>query len=107
MNSVTSNAVYVAIGHWEVLGTDNSTWIIRGMETQDSVYLQGHFQSCTSMGSFSLPSKYRPKYVTRFYVYSGDQQKLVHVNINNNGIIDSTSGTIYGDFLVRVEKTIF
>ena len=106
MHSVTSNAVYEAIGHWEVLGTDNSTWIIRGMETQDSVYLQGHFQECTSYSSFSLPSKYRPKHVTRFYVYSGSQSKIVHVNINSNGTIDAVSGSIYGDFLVRIEKTI-
>lgn len=108
MHSVTSNAVAEALGEWETVATDNSTYIIRGIETLTGTYLQGHFQGGNNV-SIILPPKYRPKLVTRFFYFetngaSGD--RVWFANINDDGTISFPSGIIYTDFLVRIEKDI-
>lgn len=107
MQSVTSNAVAVALGQWEVLGTDNSTFIIRGMECRSGIYLQGYFQGASANLGFLLPQKYRPKVVTRFIYFTSGMDKTYFCNINSDGTFYFVAGgAVYGDFLVRVEKTL-
>lgn len=106
MNAVTSNAVAEALGQWETLVSDNRSYIIRGIETNTGVYLQGHFQGFVSSTSLTaLPAKYRPLLTTRFYYYISQTGTIYFANINSDGTITfPQGGTIYGDFLVRVEK---
>jgi hypothetical protein len=106
MQSVTSNSVAEALGEWETVATDNSTYIIRGIETITGTYLQGHFQGTSQNVSIILPLKYRPKFVTRFFYFEENNSRVYFANILSGGDFQFFGGRIYTDFLVRIEKDI-
>jgi hypothetical protein len=106
MHSVTSNSVAEALGEWETVATDNSTYIIRGIETITGTYLQGHFQGTSQNVSIILPLKYRPKFVTRFFYFEENNSRVNFANILSGGDFQFFGGRIYTDFLVRIEKDI-
>ena len=113
MQSVTSNGVANALGSWEELWK-SGTNIIKGLTCNGVNYVAIHLQSfaCTSNYHIitTIPSKYRPKVVTRGLCFSAENPlRMAYINIENDGslyISNMNGKTVYGDSFVMIEKDV-
>ena len=109
----TSNAVAIALGSWEELWKSGNN-IIKGLVCNGVSYVTIHLQGFTCTSNYhiitNVPSKYRPKIVTRGMCFSAENPlRMAYINIENNGdlyISNMNNKTVYGDSFVMIEKDV-
>lgn len=118
MHSVTSNAVFNAIGQWEELYTDGSTISISGMITNNGAYLkiwmQNYLLPSSGYPILQLPAKYNnamTHWVSRLYYFQNNNSAenpydWRFANIDKNSGVINLYGTAnlycYGDFILSL-----
>ena len=111
MQSVSSDAVARALGTWETIATDNSTYSIKGIETANGKYLSIHLHNyyfTYGQSIATLPAKWRPYFVTRFLVLVRTATTYIigFSNISNDGsgalFCDDTGGDAFTDMIVKI-----
>lgn len=113
MQSVTSNGVANALGSWEELWKNGNN-VVKGLVCNGVSYVTIHLQgfACTSNTQLitTVPSKYRPKIVTRGLCFSAENPlRMAYINIESNGAVyirDMNNKTVYGDSFVMIEKDV-
>jgi hypothetical protein len=120
MQSVTSNAVAVAFGEWELLWSSGSS-TVKGVETKNGKYLalniQGFFSGTLYPGSLLLTitnNNFKPSITNRLIILAlltNNTRQYCNLDYNTDGTLKfyppSTSSIsvngLYGNFLIKLE----